>query len=301
MNAPIVLTPDRTKFIGGSDASVVLGINPWRTPLQLWQDKTTPRVEEVSPEKRKLFARGHRMEPYVCDLLAEETGLVLARRNARYIDAEFPFIAAEIDAEAESGENIEIKTVSPFKAMDWGELGSDAIPVYYTAQAQHGMMVRPAPVCVFGVLIGGDDFRIYRVERDDEIITALRAREVAFWRDHVEANVPPEPVNAEDVARLFPKDLGTAIEANAGALIAFNELRGLKLEATLTKKRIEVLQEQIECFMGGASRLVTNGLELATWKTQSARRFDQAAFKESEPELFESFVKSSEHRVFRIK
>lgn len=302
MNAPLTIAPDRTKFIGGSDASVILGINPWRTPLQLWQDKTQPAMPENNdPSRQLVLNRGKRMEPYVCDLLAEETGLVLLRRNERYIDPEFGFLACEIDAEAASGENIEIKTVSPFKARDWGELGTDAIPVYYTAQAQHGLMITGRDVCVFGVLIGGDDFRIYRVERDDEVIQAIRSREVAFWREHVETLQPPGPINPEDVARMFPRDIGTSVEANTEALIAFNELQALLPEADELEKRITGCKDSLKRVMGDAARLTMAGRDLCTWKSQTAKRFDQRAFQAAQPALFEQFIKSTESRVFRLK
>jgi putative phage-type endonuclease len=293
---------DRSKFLGGSDASAVLGINPWRTPLQLWQDKTQPAMpENADPARARVLERGKRMEPYVCDLLAEETGLVLVRRNERYIDHEFAFLAAEIDAEAASGEHVEIKTVSPFKAKEWGELGTDAIPVHYTAQAQHGMMITGARVVVFGVLIGGDDFRTYRVERDDDVIDALRRREVAFWREHVQTLTPPPPINPDDVARMFPRDVGTSVEAGAEALIAYNELQALLSEAGDHERRIEGCKDALKRAMGDASRLVMSGRDLATWKSQSAKRFDQRAFQAAYPALFEQFIKNTESRVFRLK
>lgn len=293
--------PDRTKFIGGSDASVILGINPWRTPLQLWQDKVTPRIEKIDPARQRVFDRGHRMEPYVVDLLRDETGLRIARRNERYIDKEHPFLACEIDAEAVSGENIEIKTVSPFKAADWGELGTDSIPVYYTAQAQHGLMITGAQVCIFGVLIGGDDFRIYRVERDDELIAGIRQREVAFWVDHIEPRVPPPATNAEDIARLFPRDLGTAVEANEAALIAYNAIRELTPQLTELEQQIDAHKDALRAAMGGAARLTLDGRDIATWKSQASKRFDQTAFKEAQPELFAQFTKTTESRVLRIR
>ena len=313
MNAPLVIAPDRRKFLGGSDASVVLGINPWRSPLQLWQDKTQPAMpENVDPDRAKVLERGKRMEPYVVDLLAAETGLHILDRNQRYIDSEHAFLAAEIDAEAvapgdfrdfqtEPRCNVEIKTVSPFKAREWGELGSDEIPVHYTAQAQHGLMITGRAVCIFGVLIGGDDFRVYRVERDDEIVAAMRAREVAFWRDHVEAMVPPAPINADDVARLFPRDMGTAVEADEAALIAFNELRALQAEADAIEARIAGCKDSLKRRIGEAARLTSNGRDLVTWKSQSAKRFDQRAFQAAHPDLFEQFIKTTESRVFRLK
>lgn len=299
--------PDRTKFLGGSDASVVLGINPWRTPLDLWRDKTQPAMpENADPGRQRVLDRGKRMEPYVVDLLAAETGMAILARNERYIDPEHAFLAAEIDAEALLSErnervNVEIKTVSPFKARDWGELGGDEIPVYYTAQAQHGLMITGRALCVFGVLIGGDDFRIYRVQRDDEIIAALRRREVDFWRRYVETMTPPPATSAADVQALFARDAGTAVEATPPILTAVEELRSLRAEADEIERRIEGVKGAIQTHMRDAARLTLNGRDLATWKSQSARRFDQRAFQAAHGDLFEQFLKTTESRVFRLR
>lgn len=305
MNAPdrAVATVDRTKFLGGSDAPVVLGISPWRTPLDLWRDKTQPAMpENLDPDRRRVLERGKRMEPYVIDMLAAETGAFIVERNARYIDPEFGFLACEIDAEALADSdnervNIEIKTVSPFKAREWGELGSDEIPVHYTAQAQHGMMVTGRRLCVFGVLIGGDDFRIYQVQRDDEIIAAMRQREVAFWRDHVEALQPPPPTSAADIEALFRRDAGTAVEATPEIMGALDRVRAAKA----AEKDAEAAKELIALHMRDAARLTFQGRDVATWKTQQARRFDQRAFQAAHADLFEQFVKTTESRVFRLK
>jgi putative phage-type endonuclease len=290
---------DRQKYLGGSDVAGILGISPWRTPLDVYLDKTEGRQPD-DPAKAKIFSRGARMEPYVIDLLSEETGLVIARRGERYRDPVHDFMAAEIDAEAESGENIEIKTVSPFKAQAWGEEQTDAIPVHYTAQAMHGLMVTNRQACVFGVLIGGDDFRVYRVDRDDETIEAIRAAEVEFW-DRIQRKDPPPLSAVSDVFRLFDKDNGAIVEANGDILDAYNELRQLRAQEKEACKAADELEDRIKLFMGGNSALALDQLKLCTWRTQKSRRFDQKAFAEAHPALFEQFKTVSTSRVFRLK
>ncbi|WP_273685723.1 hypothetical protein, partial [Pseudomonas aeruginosa] len=72
-------------------------------------------------------------------------------------------------------------------------------------------------VCIFGVLIGGDDFRVYRVERDDETIAAIREKEVEFW-GRIQRLDPPEATAVSDILRLFERDAGTSIETVYGKL-----------------------------------------------------------------------------------
>jgi len=293
---------DRATFLGGSDAASVLGVSPWRTPLELWQEKTLPAAPETfTPDRLRALNRGKRMEPYVLDLLAEETGLVVARRNVRHVDPVHPFLAAEIDAELTNGDAVEIKTVSPFKAKDWGDEQTDEVPVHYVAQVQHGMMITGAPATVFGVLIGGDDFRVYRVERDPMLISLMRTREVDFWLRHVETGEPPPPVNVDDLARLFPRDLGTAVEATQTVLMAYHELRDLRTRAASLEREIEQRVEILKRALGPAARLTWEGRELCSWKTQTTHRFDVTAYRAAHPELAEAFTRASDIRVFRIK
>lgn len=292
---------DRTKFLGGSDVAGILGISPWRTPLDVYLDKVQPRVEDMRPERRKVLERGKRMEPVVLAMMADETGIEVAARNQRYIDATHPFLACEIDAEAADDSNIEIKTVSPFKAREWGEEQTDEIPVHYTAQVQHGLMITGRALCVVGVLIGADDLRIYRVERDDDVIDAIRAREVAFWRDHVEAGVPPEPTTVADIRTLYGRDAGTAIEASPEIVKRLNDLRERKAMLKTLGAQAEADEDAIKLFMADAAILTVCGRPAATWKSQTSTRFDQAAFKAAQPDLYEAFKAASESRVFRIK
>lgn len=301
MNAKLNSNLDRQKYLGGSDVAAILGISPWKTPLDVYLDKSQPRVETIDPAKQRLFTRGQRMEPYVIDLLAEEESLTIAARGNRYIDKEFGFIAAEIDAETDDGRNIEIKTVSPFKSREWGEQQTDEIPVHYTAQVMHGLMVTGRAECILGVLIGGDDFRVYRIDRDDEIIAAIRAREVEFWQ-RIQHQLPPEPTAVSDIVRLYGfTDAGSDIEATDAIAATCRDMAQTAAEIKVLAEQLEGHKERVQLFMGNAAALTHQGKVLATWKAQSASRFDQGAFKEANPELFEQFKKRSESRVFRLK
>lgn len=290
---------DRQKYLGGSDAAGILGISPWKTPLDVYLDKVQPRRIE-DPTKQKYYTRGKRMEPYVIDLLAEEEGLQIVARGNRYIDNQHRFIAAEIDAETDCGLNVEIKTVSPFKAKEWGEVQTDSIPVYYTAQAMHGLMVTGRQVCVFGVLIGADDFRVYRIERDDETIAAIREKEVEFW-GRIQRLEPPEAVAVSDVLRLFERDSGGSIEADGKVTEALIRLRELKASAKALDEQIEAAESAIKLYMQDNSILTLGGKSVATWKTQKSTRFDQGEFKTAFPEIYGQFKKTTESRVLRIK
>src|SRR5688572_26005494 len=224
MNAPTV-TPDHAKFIGGSDIAAVLGISPWKTAVDLWLDKTAPRT---AAETTRVLRRGSRLEPYIRDMIASEHGLQIVASNQRYVDQAVPYFAAEIDAEtivdSPTGpehwvENVEIKTVHPFKARDWGDLDTDQLPIHYVAQAQWGLGITGRKTCRVFALIG-DDLRPYVVERDDETIEALRDKAAEFWTRYVLPKLRPpfdfaNSMTLDTLRRLYPGTDGSTVEATA--------------------------------------------------------------------------------------
>lgn len=213
---------DRTKFIGGSDVAAILGISPWRTAADLWLDKITPPAPEADTRNAQAKRRGTRLEPYILDMIREEHDVEIVARNQRYVDPQVPYFAAEIDAEAAartSVENVEIKTVHPFKARDWGELETDQLPLHYIAQVQWGLGITQRERCRVFALIG-DDLRPYVVDRDDETIQAMRERAQEFWQRYVLPKVRPpldyaDGKTLETLRRLYPGTDGSSIEATA--------------------------------------------------------------------------------------
>jgi putative phage-type endonuclease len=294
---------DRMAYIGGSDVAGILGISPWKTPLDIYMDKIAPTMGDDA-SKAKVFNRGKRMEPYVIDMLAEEQDLAIVARNRRFTDPQAPYLACEVDAEyldpALGIQNIEIKTVSPYKAAEWGEQQTDAIPVHYTAQAMHGLMVTGRQVCVFGVLIGGDDFRVYRVQRDDDTIAAMRAKTTAFWA-MVQAQTPPPPSTSGDILKMFQRDTGGDIEASAEVLEAYSTLKFTREKTKELESMQDVAYETIKLHMRDSSTLTLEGKPIATWKSQQSTRFDQSSFSAANPVLFEKFKAVTNNRVFRLK
>lgn len=296
---------DRTGFIGSSDAAAVLGISPWKSPYELYLEKVGEAPKQTEEQNLKAKTRGKRLEPYIMDMLKEEHGLRIVDRNVIHHDAEFPYLRAEIDAERaiegpETREyrrgSIEAKTVHPFKVREWGAEDTDQIPVWYTAQAMHGIMCTGRDHTLFAVLIG-DDLRLYRVERDPEIIVGLRQKEIDFWNNHVLPRVPPPATTVKDVLHLFKSDLGTIAEADDVTFAAIERMRIILPNI----KEFDALKERVQVFMGPAAMLTREGEILATWKGQPRTDFMEKKFKEAHPELAAQFTKAGTSRVFRLK
>jgi putative phage-type endonuclease len=317
MNAPAelaVIAPDahdRSKLLGGSDIAAVLGISPWKTPLDLWRDKTQPRGDGPT---RAVLKRGIRWEGAVAEMLVErlqEQGhtVEIVASNRRYRDPELPFLAAEIDFEirldgAEEITNCELKTVHPFRLREWGESGSDSLPVHYTAQVMHGLGVTRRRDGMLAALFGADELRVYPVPADGETIAALRERASAFWLDHVLAGVAPEPTTLEDLSKLFDKDNPDAAPLLADDALTEQvmQLRAINAEVKAREAEAEAIEVSLKRAMRDCTTLVMpNGKTAVEWKQRSGSYLDETALKEAHPKLAREFARKWEKRVFTVK
>lgn len=290
---PKEIPHDRSKYIGGSDTAAILGVSPWKSAFQLYQEKTGEYQEEVTPAKQKIFNRGKRWEPIVIEMLVDELedrghDVEIVHRNERYIDPEHSFLAAEIDLELIlDGEHVngEMKTVSPFAAKAWGEEGTDEIPIYYTSQVAHGQMVTGRNKTIVAALIGADDLRVHEVNRDDELIQIIRGKELEFWQRILNREAP-EPTSQEDIKRLYQIDSGAVMEADDGLMVMCQDLKALKDHIKLSENSAEVLSTKIKSAMGEAALLVYCGQKLATWKSnKDSTKIDwQSAYMDLKPD-----------------
>jgi len=280
---------DRRFILGGSDIPAVLGISPYRTPYQLWQEKTSEFPIEEDPKKAAFFRRRKMMEPYVIELARVEHDLNVVAKNARYYDPHSPFMSCEIDFEHEwerTLENADVKTVHPAMAKEWGEPGTDEIPQYYTAQFLWGQMItgRDSTLCM--AMIGIDKLVPYRVMRNGNVIGWMREQAEKFW-DLVEKRTPPPVTTLEDAKLAWQRERqAKQIEATSEILAIANRLALLKKAISGKQAEADLLELDIKKFMGDAEEIVdSNGDRLLTWKTTKKKSYT---------------VQASECRVMRL-
>lgn len=307
MNAPEM---NRLGFIGGSDVAAILGVSPWKSPHELWLQKTgrAPK-EEITPEQQKRFDRGHRLEPVVLDMLLDRLRddgheVELICRNERYQDAEHPFMSCEIDFELMlDGEHIngDCKTVHPFAAKKWGEEGTDEVPIDYAAQFMHGLGITGRRRCIVATLIGMDDLLIYFVDRDEDTITGIRGRVVEFWNECVIADVAPDPIDFDDCKAIYAKSNSGSIEATSEIRDCVFNLADVKAKLKSLERTEEELSYRITAFMQPNATLTFGGNVIATWNNQEDTRVDQKFLKEDAPDLYAKYSRTKEIRVLRLK
>jgi putative phage-type endonuclease len=284
-------TQDRQDFlgrrrtgIGSSDAAKVLGISKWGSALDVYLDKVHP----PDPGRPMTTAQefGIRLEPVIAAAASDRWGCKFTK-PLTVAHPEFPYLIASVDRLDEEGDVCEFKTAS--RADGWGATDTDEVPQDYWIQVQHQLAVMDA-VSARGsggrrdfawlyVLIGGSDFRRYRVGRDHGYLLAFGPAFAEFWRG-VEARIPPEPdlshpTVIDSLRRLYPLAEGRAVEAEQPALVrsfasGYQEAgEGIKL---LEAKRGEY-KAAIAAMMGDAQTMTAGPGCKVTRKTVARRGY----------------------------
>jgi putative phage-type endonuclease len=317
-----LLDVDRSEFLGGSDAAAVMGLSPWATPVELWQQKTgrAPKPK-VTQARQRMFDRGHKLEPFIRDMVIDklrDQGLdvELLTSNARYTDPEHAFLRCEVDFELLlrgstvigskivefKGEHInaDAKSVSGFARQKWGDVDTEDVPIEYAAQFMHGLMVTGRRYCLVAALRSFDEVDIFWNVRDDETIAGMRQRLVRFWVDHVQTNRAPDPIDFDDIKALFPTDDGGAVEATKDIAEKVDQLRKTRADI----KRLQEIDEALTFELGNYIRprtwLTVNGRPVMSWKGQRSTRLDIDAFRSAHPDWFAMFADTGVQRVLRF-
>lgn len=194
----------RSHYIGGSDAAAVLGLNPYKSNLELWQEKTGLVVPEDISEK-PYVKYGHAAEGYLREMFAldfPEYEVTYAKNNIWLNDA-VPFAHASLDGWLmdQGGRRgiLEIKTTNILRSMQ-KETWNRRIPDNYYVQVLHYLMVTEFDFAILkaqlkyefpggGIMLQTRHYKIERSEVEDDI-SYLARNEADFWRN-VQAKKKP--------------------------------------------------------------------------------------------------------------
>ena len=287
--------------IGGSDASVVCGINRYKSPVELWLDKTG----QLPPQEAGEAAYwGTQLEPFVRVEFTKRTGIEVSLVKQFLQSEEHPFMLANLDGVCEVPDVgtciFEAKTASAYKAGEW----EDTIPDEYMCQVQHYMAVTGYAGTYIAVLIGGNTVRWKFVERDEELISMLVELESAFW-NHVEDGTPP-PLDGSDAAAKFLSERFPSskpqsqivLPDTAADLLAQYDDACVELEAvTERKQKAENLLKE----MMGDNEVGTTAGRIITWKSVAQERLDSKTLKAEHPALCKKYTNKTSYRRFTIK
>ena len=286
----------RKKGIGGSDASSVLNLNPNKSIVNVYMDKLDENIEENSNIKMIL---GERLEDFVAKEFSIQTGKKVRNLNGILRNQKYPYAIANLDKVVVS-ENafLECVVTNSFCKKDW----SEEVPIHYQIQCYHYMAVTGASHCYVCALIGNEEIKIYKLDRDQELIDYIMEKEEEFWNRYILGDEVPFPDGSCDYSKFLKnrykntqkKPINLFIESKKlSKLETLNcMLKEIKLEKSKIEQEIQSMMKDHEVAFIGDRKV--------TWKWQSRNTVDTKRLKDDYPDIVKGYMKTTNTRVFKV-
>ncbi len=315
----------RRNGIGGSDVAAIMGISPFATIRDLYNDKLG--IEPVIDEEESNWvakAVGHRLEDLVAEIFAKKTGLTVFPVRRMFRHPLYPFMQADIDffiifPDGSYG-ILECKTCNYNARGKWDDEG---IPDNYVLQVRHYLSVMNMDRAYIACLYGNNEqeFVIRSIERDLMEEEEIIAQEEYFWNEYVAKKVEP-PFNGKPdlILSSIRKYGGYADkmlpEIEISALYSTDLEKYLKLSEEKSqlekrKKEIEALQKElsvpfVEQLGASCKAVLSDGLSRYRITYNPVRRTQVGKdaiekLKIQHPDIYEEYTKTTESRTFRVK
>ncbi len=253
----------RKQGLGSSDAAAAVGLNPYKSQLELWLEKTgrdtsLPKLDPQDEDSPAYW--GNILEPIVAAHYSRRSGHRVRRINAvlQHPEPQLKWMLANIDHEVIGAPEVQIlecKTAGINGARLWKE----GVPEYVQLQVMHQLAVTGKQAADVAVLLGGQHLEVHRIERDESMIARLIDLERLFW-DYVVSDTPPPAdgtASAEAALRcLYPEDKGQTLDFSQHTELAstYLELKAVRQRIAQQETREARLKQALQQAMGEASR-----------------------------------------------
>jgi putative phage-type endonuclease len=292
----------RKQGIGSSDAAAAVGLNPYKSQLELWLEKTgrdagMPKADPQDEESPAYW--GNVLEPIVAWHYSKRTKNKVRRINAvlQHPDPELPWMLANIDREVIGADDVQILECKT-SGINGARLWKEGVPEYVQLQVMHQLAVTGKQAADVAVLLGGQTLEIHRIERDEQMIARLIELERKFWH-YVETDTPPADgtASAEAALRcLYPEDNGQVVDfsSHAGLTAAYIELKAVRQSIGEKEKREAELKQLLQQAMGEATRAEFSSGNVSWKKAKDSTVLDMERLLKEKPYLQVRYTKLKE-------
>lgn len=287
---------DRSKGLGGTDISAILGVNKWKTPYDTWLDKTgrAPKFEG-----NKMTKRGQYMEDAVANYFIDVTGQQIIKASEAeemLIHSKYPFLLGSPDRRyfsADGGKGIlECKTT-----MASIEADLESIPQAWFIQTQWymGLSDYKKGTIAWGELGYTSDFKHIEIDFNPDFFAYMVEQAVIFWEKFVMNDTPPPATTSTDIEKMYTSHTdGKYITTDVVFASHCAILKQLKADKKQLEGDIELAEEELKLKLGDAEGAKFEGSVLVTWKSaKGSIKFDDKAFKEADPITWSKYTKET--------
>lgn len=296
----------RKQGIGSSDAAAACGIHPYLSMLELWMIKTGRMISEIDDSATNIDGYsplywGNTLEPMVAKYYQQHTGNKVRRVNAilQHPDPDQHFMLANLDYAVVGNDEVQIlecKTAGEHGAKLW----KHGVPLYVTCQVQHQLAVTGKTAAHICVLLCGHEAKIYKVERDEQLINSILWHERLFWQ-YVETDTPPTPDHSESAARalqrLYPKPEPASkvdFSSDDGANKLFAQLLSYRNDMQELEQRHDKIKHQLQSLIQDNEIAVFEKGAISWKRSKDSTSLDSKALLKAHPELLAQFGKTRE-------
>lgn len=252
--------------IGGSDVAAIRGESKYKTAMDVWKRIVRGVSEDAAGLPAELGKACE--EPILVDY-CQRHNIDRARleRSIEVFMPDEPYFRGELDGYLRT-ENVALDAklvLSPAVMKEWGDEGTDNMPVAYLNQMAWYSMVADLDHMVVVAAIGGRarDF-IYNRTPGYEAMILDDVRK--FWRDHVETEIPPEPMTVDDALWMYPEPKSDVRPATEAEALLVRNWREARAKADEHDKEIERAKALVCAAIGDSDGLWLGGNDRVTWK-----------------------------------
>lgn len=260
--------------LGGTDCAAILGLNPWKTPIEVYEGKINPGA---TPELDKECLRwGNLLEPIVRTEYASRFGVEVAspfdvrlhfdnwrdwNGNTLVVGKE-PWMLGAPDGWMPSIKSgLEVKTASR-RSDEWGSKDGGEVPAHYLIQVAWYMAVTNAKGWDFAVLFSGNTLERFHVDRDPDFEANMVKIARDFWNDNVLKQVEPRIDQTESygryLARKFSLSTGQVITNPSQEILDYAaEMKAASEQKSVWEGREREANNHLRALIGEAQKAVT--------------------------------------------
>jgi len=295
--------------IGSSDAAAAVGLNPYKSQLELWLEKTgrDEHLPKLDPnDETTPVYWGTLLEPIVAAHYTRRTGRRVRRVNAVLQHPQFPWMLANIDREVIGAPDVQILECKT-AGLNGARLWKDGVPEYVQLQVMHQLAVTGKQAADVAVLICGQELNIHRIERDETQIGQLIELEQRFWQ-MVQTDTAPAADGSESAATalkaLWPRDSGAMLDLRGDLDMsgAFSDLVAVRELLARTEAQEAQLRQRIQQRLGEASTARFDAGEVRWKRSKDGTTLDADRLIADHPELAAAYrVPRPGSRRFTVK
>lgn len=193
----------RMKGIGGSDISAIMGVNPWKSPLDVYLDKIgeSNPIEDNFPMRlgramevtlRESYQELHDLGiNYSGDTVISQADHLMIFEDGIFYHHPDGVVRFHPDDAHLEDYLWEAKSSSRYSAWKTGP------PPEVVMQCQWGLMLSGLPKCVISLSLGSREYREFEILPDAKMQEEMRRAADEFWCFHVVTKIPPDPSGSE--------------------------------------------------------------------------------------------------------